>query len=72
MLTTEEKPCPSAVAGILDPYLAELDEANRKIDDLYDFIEVIEALTTDPATAKRIRSFLIQQGIWQKKQPAEN
>ena len=64
MLTTDEKPCPSSVAGILDPYITELDEAHKKIDRLYHFIEMTEALTYDDATAKRIRTFLQQEQLW--------
>jgi hypothetical protein len=47
-----------------DFYLHELDIANKKIDELYHFIEMTEALTYDSATAKRIREFLKQQGVW--------
>lgn len=48
-----------------DFYLQELDKANKKIDKLFHFIEMTEALTYDQATSKRIRSFLIEEGIWQ-------
>ncbi len=47
-----------------ETYLDELDAANRKIDQLYHFIEMTEALTYDQATAKRIRSFLQEEGVW--------
>lgn len=47
-----------------DHYINELDKANKKIDELFHFIEMTEALTYDQATAKRISTFLIQQGIW--------
>lgn len=49
-----------------DHYIDELDKANKKIDQLFHFIEMTEALTYDQATAKRINSFLTQQGIWNK------
>jgi hypothetical protein len=49
-----------------DFYLHELDKANRKIDQLFHFIEMTEALTYDQATSKRIRSFLQEEGIWEK------
>lgn len=49
-----------------DFYLHELDKANKKLDELYHFIEMTEALTYDQATATRIRSFLQEEGIWQK------
>lgn len=51
-----------------DFYVSELDKANKKIDQLYHFIEMTEALTYDQATSKRIRSFLIEEGIWQSPQ----
>jgi hypothetical protein len=49
-------------------YLNELDKANKKIDELYHFIEMTEALTYDQATAKRINTFLKQQGLWPEQQ----
>ncbi len=67
-VTTEEKPCPSSVAGAEDFYIDALDKANQKIDQLYHFIEMTEALTYDQATSKRIRSFLQEEGIWEKQQ----
>lgn len=45
-------------------YISELDKANKKIDQLFHFIEMTEALTYDQATSKRIRSFLEEEGIW--------
>lgn len=48
----------------VDFWLAELDKANKKIDELFHFIEMTEALTYDEATARRIRTYLQQQGIW--------
>lgn len=59
-----EKSCPSSVAGLIDPYIEDLDKANKKIEELYHFIEMTEALTYDQATATRISTFLKQQGIW--------
>lgn len=50
-----------------DYYIDELDKANKKIDELYMFIETIEALTSDKATAVRIRDFMVQQGMWNAK-----
>lgn len=49
-----------------DHYINELDRANKKIDQLFHFIEMTEALTYDQATSKRIRSFLQEEGIWEK------
>lgn len=63
-VTREEKPCPSSVAGIVDPYIEELDKVNKTLDRYVSFLELTEALTTDPQTAKRIREFLIKEGIW--------
>lgn len=65
MSKTFEKACPSSIAGAIDSYIEDLDTANKKIDQLYHFIEMTEALTYDQATSKRIRSFLIEEGIWQ-------
>ncbi len=53
-----------------ETYLDELDAANRKIDQLYHFIEMTEALTYDQATSKRIRSFLQEEGVWEKPTPS--
>lgn len=47
-----------------DHYIDELDKANKKIDQLFHFIEMTEALTYDQATAKRIQTFLTEEGIW--------
>ena len=43
-----------------------MENANEKNDDkqVYDFLEQLEALTKDPATAEKIAQFLKQQGIW--------
>lgn len=48
------------------PIIDELNKANKKISDLYHFIEMTEALTYDDATRARIRSFLKEEGIWPK------
>lgn len=45
-------------------YLQELDKTNKQLDRFINKLEVIEALTTDPATASRIRTFLQMEGIW--------
>lgn len=44
----------------------DLRAAQEKIKDLYHFIEMTEALTYDDATAKRIRTFLQEEGIWKQ------
>jgi hypothetical protein len=51
---------------VLDIYETELEKSYAKVKQLYHFIEMTEALTYDQATATRIRSFLIEEGIWQK------
>lgn len=47
-----------------EQHLLELDQIKRKLDRYIEFIEVVEALTFDAATARRIRSFLQQEGVW--------
>jgi len=42
----------------------ELRKANEKIDELYHFIEMTDALTYDQATSKRIKTFLTEEGVW--------
>jgi hypothetical protein len=42
------------------------DALVKKYQEAIHFIEMTEALTYDEATAKRIHSFLTQQGIWTK------
>lgn len=48
----------------VDFYIQELDKVNRRLDRYIEFIEVVEALTFDQFTARRIRCFLQQEGIW--------
>lgn len=38
----------------------------RNNEELYEFLELEEALTVDPKTSLRIRAFLIKEGIWEK------
>jgi hypothetical protein len=52
----------------VDFFLNELDKANKKLDYTIEFLELVEGLTTDPATAKRIRSFLVKEGVWPSQQ----
>jgi hypothetical protein len=52
----------------LDYFLCELDRVNKKLDQTIEFLETVEALTTDPATAGRIRSFLVKEGVWPSQQ----
>lgn len=51
-----------------DFYISKLDTANKKIDELYEFIELTEAYTTDRNTSSRIRTFLEKEGIWESLQ----
>jgi hypothetical protein len=64
MFETFEKTCPSSVACAIDAYIEDLDKANKKIQELYHFIEMTEALTYDKATGVRIRTFLTEEGVW--------
>ena len=57
-----------AVKADADVYIMELDKANRKIDELYRFIEFLDALTTDRDTSNRVRTFLEKEGIWESPQ----
>jgi hypothetical protein len=41
-------------------------ECSKKIKEYIDFIEMIEAITTDKYTAKKIREFLENKDIWKK------
>lgn len=63
----EPKSCPSSTAGVIDSYIEEIDQLNKRLDRAIENLEIVEALTTDPATARRIRSFLQEEGIWPKK-----
>lgn len=46
----------------------KLNQINSEITELYDFIAIIEALTTDKQTAERIRKFMEEKGAWSKLQ----
>lgn len=59
-LVEEMPPVQEDMSSLAD----ELNQANKKIDELYHFIEMTEALTYDNATRARIRSFLKEEGIW--------
>jgi hypothetical protein len=41
-------------------------EIEKEIKKYVNFIEMLEALTTDKYTAKKIREFLEQEKIWKK------
>jgi len=59
-LVEEMPPVEEDMSSLAD----ELNQANKKISELYHFIEMTEALTYDDATRARIRSFLKEEGIW--------
>jgi hypothetical protein len=42
----------------------QTDVVVKKYKEAIQFIELLEALTFDHATASRIRSFLTKEGIW--------
>lgn len=42
----------------------KIKSLEKKIKELYHFIEMTEALTYDPKTSSRINNFLKDEGIW--------
>lgn len=44
----------------------KLKEFDQDMTELYDFLEMLEALTTDKNTAARIREFMETKGVWEK------
>lgn len=44
----------------------KLKEVAYEIDEVYDFLATVEALTTDKDTADRIRRFMEKKEIWDK------
>lgn len=44
----------------------KLQRINEEVTELYDFIAILEALTTDKNTADRIRRFMEEKGVWEK------
>ena len=50
----------------LERILRKLKEVGKEIDELYDFLAMIEARTTDKYTAERIRKFMEQKEVWEK------
>jgi len=50
----------------LERILRKLKEAAREMDELYDFLAILEALTTDKDTADRIRRFMEKKEVWDK------
>lgn len=47
-----------------DRYIDDLDAANRKIEELYRFIEMTEAMLPAGKDCIRIRAFLRKEGVW--------
>jgi cell fate (sporulation/competence/biofilm development) regulator YlbF (YheA/YmcA/DUF963 family) len=50
----------------LERILRKLKEAAREMDEVYDFLATLEALTTDKDTADRIRRFMEKKELWDK------
>ncbi len=50
----------------LERILLKLKDISREIDELYDFLATLEALTTDKDTAERIRKYMEKKEIWDK------
>lgn len=44
----------------------KLQNINDEVTELYEFIAMVEALTTDKYTAARIRGFMEAKGVWEK------
>ena len=44
----------------------KLQNINDEVTELYEFIAMVEALTTDKYTAARIRGFMEAKGVWVK------
>jgi len=44
----------------------KIQNINEEVIELYDFIAILEALTTDKNTAARIRGFMEAKGAWEK------
>lgn len=44
----------------------KLQNINEEVTELYEFIAIVEALTTDKHTAARIREFMEEKGAWEK------
>lgn len=44
----------------------KIQRINEEVTELYDFIAMLEALTTDKHTAARIREFMETKGVWEK------
>ncbi len=61
----EESITLARIGTVISDCDADYDALDRKYKKAIHFIEMTEALTYDEATAKRIRTFLEEHGIWQ-------
>lgn len=52
--------------------MAELSEAGQACLDLLGFLERIESTTTDKITAREIRTYMYQQGYWEKEDHSDH
>jgi hypothetical protein len=50
----------------LEKILLKIKETGKEIDEVYDFLATVEALTTDKDTANRIRRFMEKKEVWDK------
>lgn len=50
----------------LEKIMQKLKNIDSEITELYDFLAIIEALTSDKNTADRIRKFMEEKGVWTK------
>ena len=50
---------------VVDMNITDLDMLPSQ-KGVISFLEELEATTTDPKTADKIRSFLIERGIWEE------
>lgn len=53
-----------SIDDVKESLVNDLATANKKISELYGFIELIEGLTTDKETAKMIYKFLKRENVW--------
>ena len=53
----------------LEKIKQKLKNIDSEITELYDFLAIIEALTSDKSTAERIRRFMEEKGVWTKLKP---
>lgn len=49
-----------------DDFLKTIHSLNKVISEYYDFLERLESTTKDEDTAEKIRTFMVEQGIWKQ------